>query len=900
MRSVLEMSNGANFHLADLHVHSPADARYSLSSDCDVSTNAGKKKFAERFVTTAMERGLSVVGITDHNSVEWVDLIRDAAAASDLVVFPGFEISTNPEAIHVVCLFEPTTPKSRLEDLITQLDLPRDERLHEDGSNRLCGKTLRELLAFVWDNGGIPIAAHVTSDHGVLNSLKGEPRIHAWRDENLVACEIPKARSEYSDATFEAETIRNERDLYERDRAIACIYSSDARSLDEVGCRSTYIKLSSLSIEGLKQAFLDWESRIRHPDELPKTNFSRLVGVKWKGAFLDGLMIHFNRNMNCLIGGKGTGKSTIIETIRYAIGLAPQGEDTSVQHDQIISEVFKAGSEVELLVEYHEPQPTEYLIRRAYNSEPVVHRWDPETGSAGEALRDLTPLDILPGVEIYGQKEILELSRNQSVQGSLLGRFIGKRTQEAFERDEADIQRALTANAKNIIGQQENLENLAELRQELAQLKERKRQYDETGLLDQLDEQRSYVQELALLDRADDEVREAGKKLAAFRESVPVDPSILAESALEGLPNRGLLSRGRQVLSDLNDSVERLSDELQEDIDKAASALGEIRGEWEPMRAEAQQRYDELVSDLDAEDVNPDDYMELERRIALLEPKLGEQGAVEDRLETLRTKREDLLDQLDDNRRSHFRALEGAAQEVNRQLENILKVEVEFAGSTGTFLDELGNLRSGARSKQLQRIVEHEDFTPRRLAEALRKGATSVESRFDVTKSTGEKLVAACDTERTFELETLRIPNSVSISFNIGSEDAPNFRSTSHLSVGQRCTAILLLILLHEPFPLLVDQPEDDLDNSFVYSDVVRRLREEKERRQFVIATHNANIPVLGDAELITVLAAEHGRLTLPDCSHGSIDDEELRVAVERILEGGREAFMLRKAKYGF
>ncbi len=109
-----------------------------------------------------------------------------------------------------------------------------------------------------------------------------------------------------------------------------------------------------------------------------------------------------------------------------------------------------------------------------------------------------------------------------------------------------------------------------------------------------------------------------------------------------------------------------------------------------------------------------------------------------------------------------------------------------------------------------------------------------------------------------------------------------------------------MLILLRTPYPLIVDQPEDDLDNSFVYSDVVKRLRREKEYRQFIIATHNANIPVLGDAELIQVLYADEGKLILEKCIRGSIDDSQIREPVETILEGGHDAFEFRKSKYGF
>lgn len=124
------------------------------------------------------------------------------------------------------------------------------------------------------------------------------------------------------------------------------------------------------------------------------------------------------------------------------------------------------------------------------------------------------------------------------------------------------------------------------------------------------------------------------------------------------------------------------------------------------------------------------------------------------------------------------------------------------------------------------------------------------------------------------------------------------FKVTEHLSKGQKCTAILTLVLLESDRPLIIDQPEDDLDNRFVVDDVVKKLRAEKGKRQFIIATHNANITISADAELIVALDADekHGW----EQTSGSIDDQKVKDAVERIIEGGRDIFLLRKEKYGF
>ena len=122
----------------------------------------------------------------------------------------------------------------------------------------------------------------------------------------------------------------------------------------------------------------------------------------------------------------------------------------------------------------------------------------------------------------------------------------------------------------------------------------------------------------------------------------------------------------------------------------------------------------------------------------------------------------------------------------------------------------------------------------------------------------------------------------------------------SKLSTGQQCTAILHLLLLENIDPLIMDQPEDNLDNAFIADRIVAELRSAKIARQFLFATHNANIPVFGDAEWIGVLTAIDGQAAIPVEAQGAIDLAEVRDKSAIILEGGKAAFYQRKTKYGF
>ena len=151
------------------------------------------------------------------------------------------------------------------------------------------------------------------------------------------------------------------------------------------------------------------------------------------------------------------------------------------------------------------------------------------------------------------------------------------------------------------------------------------------------------------------------------------------------------------------------------------------------------------------------------------------------------------------------------------------------------------------------------------------------------------------------ELEELSVGLAVDVRLDIKSGSGTReYRSLDELSKGQRATALLLLLLGASSAPLIIDQPEDDLDNRFVYDGIVAKLRELKGTRQIIASTHNANVPVLGDAELIVALEGngEHGWPT--DGGIGSLDDATIRALAENLLEGGPAAFNARHHLYGF
>ena len=154
------------------------------------------------------------------------------------------------------------------------------------------------------------------------------------------------------------------------------------------------------------------------------------------------------------------------------------------------------------------------------------------------------------------------------------------------------------------------------------------------------------------------------------------------------------------------------------------------------------------------------------------------------------------------------------------------------------------------------------------------------------------------------EVEELSLPPAAEIALNVSDDGTPRWKSIDDLSAGQKATAVLLLLLGGATSPLIVDQPEDDLDNRFVANTIVGTIRKEKRHRQFIFSSHNANIPVLGDADQIVTLTpkSEQGieHSIISEGETGALDQQGVRAAVEKLLEGGRIAFEKRRTRYGY
>lgn len=890
--NLLKKPRGAIFHHCALQVN-PA---HYLKTFRGSSTSKTDEEYLRSLLKKAEDLGITVLALTDHNHVGSCDLLAKLAENTGITIFPGFEL-TSSEGVHVLCLFSPGMKGKVLERYLGDLGI------HDTEPNAgISSKSLRDILHFVNANGGISIAAHATQKHGLFTTLTGQARINAWKHDDLHAIQIPGGVSDLPPDILPIVTNKNpdySRSVCaSKDLPVAVVNARDVCKEEDLsdGASTCWIKMTEATIEGLRQAFLDPESRIRLNSDTPATEHSRIVAIKWEGGFLDGVEIHFNENLNVLVGGRGTGKSTVIESIRLVLDCQPLGDEFAKVHEEMAKEVIKSGTKISLVVYSPFPSPRHYLIQRTYPGATIVR-------DENDKILAISTTDIMKGLEVYGQQEIHELTRSPIKLTRLLDRFVPElaniqqlknRLRQSMEESRTKLTTVLKSQA-NATGK---LTKLPALQEQLER-------YKSAGVEQKLKDKNALIKEKQLLKSAIQDVQSVRDEVADLVDKLTVDRELFDPKRLKGLPGSGYLKEASKVLTSLNTILMKLPNSASLEIDKTLAKLKVIETNWKKEReGPVQERFQKLLRELQKSDIKADDYVQLQEEIEALNPTRQNLKKAEQEIIKLKGARAKLLLEWTEAVRTEFSARERAAKRIGKLLSKQLRIEVAYCYDVEPLIQLLRN-RIGGRLAETERVIRDiEDLSPMKFADDCRKGADHLAATLGVSKDQADRICTGGEA-LILEIEELDFSHIATIYLNVASPDStPEWKPTAKLSRGQKATAALLLLLLESQAPLVVDQPEDDLDNQFIAEGIVPAMRREKQRRQFIFATHNANLPVLGDAELILGLDAEGeasgGVGRIHDQHVGAIDKPEVKNLLKRILEGGREAFEIRRRKYGF
>lgn len=879
-----DLPNGARFYRCALQVNPFA----YLERHGKSSAYASEDRYNEAIIEACRELHIEVIAVTDHYRVrDSMNLVR-AAREAGLFAFTGFE-AVAKDGVHFLCLFNPDKD-SDLERYIGECGIHDNRELSPAGI-----LDSGEFLERSKQWGAICIAAHVAANGGLLQTLSGQPRINVWKHPNLLACALPGPVSVAPDEI--RPILENKNSQYRRDRVPALLNASDVNGPEDLkkDGASCFIKMSGVSIEGLRQAFLDPESRVRlHSDDKPAPH-AEFLGMSWEGGFLDGTAVRFNENLNVLIGGRGAGKSTVLESIRYALGLDPLGDEAREAHESVIRQVLRSGTKVVLRVQSHKPSLRKYTIERTVPNPPVIKDEEDEVLS-------LSPRDVMPGVEVFGQHEISELTKSPEKLTLLLERFVDLDPSRSGRKSE--VRQRLERSRRHIADASREMTLLEERLAALPSLEEAQKRFQESGLEERLKEKSLLLREERLFTLLQERLEEYRALQSALTGNLPVDTAFVSAKALEGLPNADILAEFEVILGALGVRLEAIGEQFGEALAQADTAVAETKRRWNERRATVEATYEALLRELQKSGVDGEEFITLRRRIEELRPLREKGESLKRNLEAYEAERRNLLVEWEDIKAGEYREIERAAKRVSRKLRHRVRAEVIMAGNRGPLVRLLRGEVEGNLAAALDRLQSQEQLSLPELAQRCREGKESLMAHYALPPGAAER-IARADPSLFMKIEELELPATTEIELNTASDgDQPTWQTLRSLSTGQKATAVLLLLLLESEAPLVVDQPEDDLDNRFITEGVVPIMRQEKQRRQFVFSTHNANIPVLGDAELILGLdatgEASEGHARIAPEHMGSIDLKPVRELVEEILEGGEAAFEMRRSKYGF
>ncbi len=824
------------------------------------------------------ELGIGLIAVTDHWCVESARGLIAAAEDRGIVALPGFEANSS-EGVHLLVLFERGTSFADVNAAIGICGAT-------SGASGAGDCAYVDIVEKMAARGALVIPAHANvAPSGLIERMSGQPLEKMVTHPNVHAiCLTPGA----PESTNQDSIVRNIRP-FERPHPLAVFHSDDIASPDDLAKDggSTWFKVSARQLESIKVAVRAPTTRVSLADPAPISR-ALIRDISWTGGFLDGVSIPLSDDLTTLIGGRGTGKSTVIESLRYALDLPPIGTDAGADHKAIVANVLRSGTIVRVSVEVVSPVRRRYVIERVVNDPPVVR-------DLSGAETNLKPLDVLGRVEVYGQHELAELASNPAHVAEMLQRIAGATSDGAAR---AETVRKLAENRSAFAGVEAKQRALGEELSDIPRLEGQLQQFDETDATTRLAEMQRLTRDEAVFGEASRRVREARDAFERLKEPGVLTGLAADYEGLDESPQQQLLLRAAEQTSMLAKTVGSSLDAVLAAIADAEAAIENTKATWSVAVKDLREGHSAVLRKLHEDGLEPDKYLDISGRLDGLKAKLPQRDSHTQTLAALQKERDALLADRDGHDRDALEDLHTAVRAANASTGGSVIVKPVPAPDRSELKSVISRHVAGQRN-QIFAAVQSDDFSVRSFVQAIRHGVSELEKN-GIRGAQATNLAQAGEA-LCRELEEFSVGYAVEVLLDTSAEGSPReLRRLQDLSKGQRATALLLLLLGASDAALVIDQPEDDLDNRFVYKGVVARLRGLKGRRQVIASTHNANVPVLGDAELIVTMEGDggNGRTVLDGV--GSLDNPQVRGYAENLLEGGPDAFNARQHLYGF
>jgi energy-coupling factor transporter ATP-binding protein EcfA2 len=906
---------GSRWWKFDFHTHTPASKDWK----------GGPQTSAEEWLLSFTRADIDCVVVTDHNSGAWIDRLKAANAAlaagagsapagyRKLTVFPGVEISAQG-GVHVLAVFGPDATSSDIDSLLGSVGFRGTKGDSDDVTQRGLGEVLQLVLAAR----AIPIPAHADQPKGLLECLPGHDGAVSRRsrvDPQTLRQAVQAAQLlavEWCDSA-----LLPPQEVEKQVARLARVVGSDSHG-DPAhhlpGSRFTWMKMAEPTLEGLRLALLDGNGvSIQRSDDgafdplqLPN---HRIAAIEVERTRYMGngrvTRMELSPYFSAVVGGRGSGKSTIVHALRLAMGRGfelVEGSDARVQFDafkKVVKSRSGGGALRDESVVRVEWLDADTLFRLTWSTNaPVVveelrgNTWHATASQAVHTGR--FPIRILSQGQLAhlageGRRTLLGIIDEAASVGPLQAEF-----QEAIRTFKA--QRA----------------QLRELEGRLAEQPEVERRLNDTERKLQTFSSNNHVIVLRDVAQTNNQLRGIQSVIAQANEISKRISALAGDIALDDWAPQ-LFDADTNALAwrrDVDAAMVELRGRLQAEVDglrKSAeawwqdprlTALAHRHQSAHAAYAELQQRLSASgVEDLGAFERLTRERHALEQRVreldrlkqdrtALLTALEGQFALIRARRLAVTAARKAFISRvLHGNPHVQMSIAEHGcdARQVEREIRDLLGVEDSFA------IDILST--DGDAERGL--AVDLANATAKLDAiDAFRRKVLSVDAGFNGHfRNHLAKKVA--EPEFADRVHVWWPEDDLRIDYQRAGKWAPIEQG----SQGQRSAALLAFLLAFGEEPIVLDQPEDDLDNHLIYDLIVRQIRENKRRRQMIIVTHNPNVVVNGDAEFVQVMGFAGGQCVIKE--QGALQDDAVREEVCRVMEGGREAFERRWKRLG-
>jgi len=885
------VDNGAQFFNSDLHVHS-----FGASHDVKDSTMT-----SEAIIDAAVKMGIRLLAITDHNSD--VNTLKSIAYAQKftghILVLAGVEITTAHG--HLLVYFAPEET-ARVRNVLAKINLQGEFGEQNTHTSMSMADVIKEVEA----QGGVCIAAHIDRVKTSFEMLAaGYPN---WKRDVMLSSGLyglefddPANLNWYSpldDTTqngIERKKIAKAREqsaLLTGRCWLAHVQGSDAHSLkDFTAGRSgkilTRFKLNELSFDAFRTALADAEARVRAVASIPRA-IPRILGMHITGGFLDAQVYHFSDNLNCFIGGRGTGKSTALKNLAHGLAV---NEELEPQDNCPSSVVIYCEDANGMRYRYEKPRGSDVIVKAK------------EEGEIGDV-----PADSFR-VEYYRQGELAEVAKDPLKNPLLLQNFLDRHLLLAdLTAKEAHLVSALKQNSAQLIPLETSAQQLGPKKQTLTDIN-KKQKLAEEGKLSEIAAEQGRIANEKTFATSLNSVRQdylLGADMSAFLRDFDELKASVGITTGNADADVALL-KVRTIIDAVNEYVRVDERNLKTKLATAAQdiliALADLKKVHGTIDSSLAAKIAALKDKGLAESITELQNLITQKTALTLE--INRLAAQNTQLVHVRKTRKDLLGELEQTRNEIAERRKSQLDSINRNLSSTIEdyrvfIRYEPNGVIHEFKEFFLKEMHGSYFQDDAAEQFCPKITPAKLGELVLANDSDA-----IAHATGVHIDWAtqiCDKLRYYRilhaLEIMWKPPCPVITV-LTKSTQPKRIPINQLSDGQKHTIMLTIAMLAESnIPLVIDQPEDDLDNAFIFSAVVRVLRAIKERRQVILVTHNANISVLGDAELLLPMKRSEDGGEVFDS--GSIDRAETKKAAIDILEGGEIAFQRRREIYGY